>query len=159
MESNLAFANDADIEHRELTQSRFGDGGDVRATDDGDTIRHHVLDQRGLVGGRLDLIGERAQPNNIGLKAGDEKSFSIAAGDAFGEYNPDFVKTIPRNLFPEDINIEKGAQLVAVNDDGNEAPFTVLDADTENVTADFNHALAGKTLVFDIKVLDVKETK
>ena len=49
-----------------------------------------------------------------------------------------------------EINAKVGQQLITLN-----GPATVMSVDSENVTIDFNHPLAGKTLKFWIKLVDV----
>jgi len=93
-----------------------------------------------------------------GMKIGEKKSFSVAPKDAYGEHDPNFVKELPRRLFPADMQIEIGSQLAATNTDGIEIPFCVTDMSDDNIVADFNHVLAGKTLNFDIEIVDISET-
>jgi FKBP-type peptidyl-prolyl cis-trans isomerase SlyD len=49
-----------------------------------------------------------------------------------------------------------GAQLEAKSPDGQSMFPVVTAVKDETVTLDFNHPLAGKTLIFDVKVLDIR---
>ena len=67
---------------------------------------------------------------------------------------------IPRSQFAqleEQTNLEIGFQLVAQMPHG-PAPFTVTELSDDMVTADFNHALAGKELTFEVEVIEVVES-
>jgi FKBP-type peptidyl-prolyl cis-trans isomerase 2 len=103
-----------------------------------------------IISGMVDAV--------LGLKEGDTKSFSVEPKDAYGEHDPAFVRELPRKLFPEDINICEGDQLAAINKNGQEIPFTVIEIRAAAILADFNHILAGKTLHFDIEIISVTET-
>jgi FKBP-type peptidyl-prolyl cis-trans isomerase 2 len=94
----------------------------------------------------------------MGMKEGETKSFSVEPKDAYGEHDPSFVHEIPRSLFDGDMNIEIGDQLAAINKDGQEIPFTVIEINEAVIMADFNHMLAGKTLLFDIEIIAVTES-
>ena len=94
----------------------------------------------------------------LGLNEGDKKSFSVEPKDAYGEHDAAFVRELPRSLFPDDMNIGIGDQLAAINKSGQEIPFTVIELSDTAILADFNHILAGKTLFFDVEIIDVTES-
>ncbi|MBF8781956.1 FKBP-type peptidyl-prolyl cis-trans isomerase [Pseudomonas fulva] len=91
----------------------------------------------------------------FGFKAGDRRSLSIAPENAFGQPNPQNVQVMPRSQFA-DMELSEGL-LVIFNDAANtELPGIVKQFDDNQVTIDFNHPLAGKTLDFEVHVLAVK---
>ena len=91
----------------------------------------------------------------FGFKAGDERTLEILPENAFGQPNPQNVQVIPRSQF-KDMELSEGL-LVIFNDAANtELPGVVKAFDDEQVTIDFNHPLAGKTLTFDVEIKDVK---
>ena len=66
---------------------------------------------------------------------------------------------IPRAQFAQleqSATLEVGTQLVAQMPHG-PAPFTIIELDDESITADFNHALAGKSLTFNVEVVEVRD--
>jgi peptidylprolyl isomerase len=91
----------------------------------------------------------------IGMKKGEEKNVQIVPEDAYGNSNPDLMKKIPRNGLPEEINPKPGMVLVLKSQDGNQIPAKVKEVSDSYLSVDFNHPLAGKTLNFSIKVVDV----
>ncbi|MFK3941406.1 FKBP-type peptidyl-prolyl cis-trans isomerase [Pseudomonas monteilii] len=91
----------------------------------------------------------------FGFKAGDRRSLSIAPENAFGQPNPQNVQVMPRSQFT-DMELSEGL-LVIFNDATNtELPGVVKQFDDDQVTIDFNHPLAGKTLNFEVEILEVK---
>ena len=91
-----------------------------------------------------------------GFKAGDKRSLQIEPENAFGQPNPQNVQIMPRSQFA-DMELSEGL-LVIFNDAANaELPGVVKAFDDSQVTVDFNHPLAGKTLTFDVEVLQVME--
>ena len=91
----------------------------------------------------------------FGLKAGDKRTFQIAPEQGFGQHNPQNVQTMPRSQF-EGMELSEGL-LVIFNDAAKtELPGIVKAFDDRQVTVDFNHPLAGKSLTFDVEIFEVK---
>ncbi|VVN80086.1 FKBP-type 16 kDa peptidyl-prolyl cis-trans isomerase [Pseudomonas fluorescens] len=91
----------------------------------------------------------------FGFKAGDKRQLEILPEHAFGQPNPQNVQIIPRSQF-QDMELSEGL-LVIFNDAANtELPGVVKAFDDTQVTIDFNHPLAGKTLTFDVEIIEVK---
>lgn len=90
-----------------------------------------------------------------GLKAGDKRSLQIEPENAFGQPNPQNVQVMPRGQF-QDMELSEGL-LIIFNDAANaELPGVVKAFDEQQVTIDFNHPLAGKTLSFDVEIIEVR---
>jgi len=91
-----------------------------------------------------------------GFKAGDKRSLQIEPENAFGQPNPQNVQVMPRSQFA-DMELSEGL-LVIFNDAANaELPGVVKAFDDAQVTVDFNHPLAGKTLSFDVEIIEVRQ--
>jgi FKBP-type peptidyl-prolyl cis-trans isomerases 2 len=93
-----------------------------------------------------------------GAKVGDVIDITLPPSEAFGEFNRDLVKEIPLDYF-EDKDIRPGQFVRAQTIDGTILQFTVIEISDGIVYADFNHPLAGETLRFKIKVLDIRDEK
>jgi len=89
-----------------------------------------------------------------GQSAGYETSVTLAPEDAFGERDESLVTTIPKTQFPPGVKV--GGQLRGTDDQGREAVFTVVKIKGPQVHLDGNHPLAGQSLKFQLKVLDVR---
>jgi FKBP-type peptidyl-prolyl cis-trans isomerase SlyD len=90
-----------------------------------------------------------------GLKIGAEKHITIKPEDGYGKLNPNAVQEVPKEKVPPNA-LKVGAVLVGTNKDGSPIPMTVREIKEKTVVMDLNHPLAGKTLVFDVKVIDVE---
>lgn len=91
----------------------------------------------------------------FGFKAGDKRTLQVLPEQGFGQPNPQNVQHIPRSQF-QDMELSEGL-LVIFNDAANtELPGVVKAFDESQVTIDFNHPLAGKTLSFEVEIIEVK---
>jgi len=88
----------------------------------------------------------------IGLNKGDKTTVTIPADKAYGEIRQDLIMSVPRTQVPEDVT--PGAQLQGMGQNGE--PFTVVveEVNTDFVILNGNHPLSGKTLIFDIEIVD-----
>ena len=82
----------------------------------------------------------------------------MAPAEGYGEIDPGRLQEVPKQLIPPDA-LKVGAQLVAQTQDGHTVPVMVAEIKDDTVIISGNHPLAGKTLHFDVKVLDVKQAQ
>lgn len=106
-------------------------------------------------------IGDGSLSDNFelhlfGLVAGDKRSISLCAKDAFGEPNPDNIHHMDRSKFVGDADAQVGTIMAFSGADGMEIPGIITDVSGESVTVDFNHPLAGQDVTFDIEILSVE---
>lgn len=92
----------------------------------------------------------------LGKSAGEELEVSIAPAEAYGEHDPARVQSVKREMFPEGIDIQVGAQFHGASPNGDPVVVTVTSIDGDDIVIDGNHALAGQTLNFAVKVVDVR---
>jgi peptidylprolyl isomerase len=95
----------------------------------------------------------------IGMKAGESKTITIPADQAYGERRDDMVMEIDRTELPADIDPEVGMQLQSIQPDGSIMVVTIVEVSETKVKLDANNQLAGQTLVFDIKLVEIKKSK
>ena len=125
---------------------RLENGDTVDSTFDKDPATFKVGDGNLLPGFEAAIFG---------FKAGDKRTLHILPENAFGQPNPQNVQIIARSQF-KDMELSEGL-LVIFNDAANtELPGVVKAFDDDQVTIDFNHPLAGKTLTFEVEIKDVK---
>jgi len=91
----------------------------------------------------------------FGLKAGDQRSLQIEPERGFGPGNPQNIQTMPRDQFNE-MELEPGLMVIFRDAAGGEMPGMVKTIHDTTVDVDFNHPLAGKTVTFDVEILEVK---
>jgi len=92
-----------------------------------------------------------------GLEVGDEKSIRVSPEEGYGVVNPEAIRTISRDQFPTDIELEIGMMLYVKQPDGQAIPFLVQDLTEDTVTVDFNHPLAGESLNFKVCIRNIRE--
>ncbi len=92
----------------------------------------------------------------MGLTKGDKKAFTLAPEDAFGMPNPNNVHYMDRSRFDADLKIEEGMILAFTQPGGAEVPGIIRSVAGDSVTVDFNHPLAGQTVIFDVEIIDVR---
>ena len=91
-----------------------------------------------------------------GLQRGDDQQLLISPEQAFGMPNEENLQRFPVTQF-RDMDTEPGA-VVSFRDAANGELFGVVAAiDDEEVVVDFNHPLAGRTVLFDVTVLRVED--
>ncbi len=91
----------------------------------------------------------------IGLQAGEKKTVTVSAEDAYGIFDENLLIEIPKKNVPEGVTPEVGMRLQLVNQQGQAAHVVVTEILDKTVRLDANHPLAGKTLVFDLEVLEI----
>jgi len=91
----------------------------------------------------------------IGMAPGEKKTLTIAAADAFGEYDDEQVFTVPRSQFPDDVNPQIGDDLELTGDGEEGMIVTVIEVGEATVTLDANHPLAGEDLTFALEVVEI----
>jgi FKBP-type peptidyl-prolyl cis-trans isomerase SlyD len=91
-----------------------------------------------------------------GKSPGDEVNATIAPEDGYGQKNPSLVQPVARAQFPGVNEIKLGQQFQAQTNHGPRV-VTVVGITDDTVTVDANHPLAGETLKFDVKVVNVRD--
>ncbi|MBI4640144.1 MAG: peptidylprolyl isomerase [Candidatus Tectomicrobia bacterium] len=90
-----------------------------------------------------------------GLEVGDEKKVRIVANKGYGEIDPQAIVRIPRNEFPDYLNLRVG-MVLSIRNGEKELQFLVRELTEQQVTADFNHPLAGQDLNFWVAVRNIR---
>ncbi len=90
-----------------------------------------------------------------GMAAGESGSFEITPEHAFGQHNPQNIQRLKRDDFGDE-ELEVGTVMSFSDPSGGELPGVISAIDGDMVDVDFNHPLAGRTLTFEVEVLDVK---
>jgi FKBP-type peptidyl-prolyl cis-trans isomerase SlpA len=88
----------------------------------------------------------------LGMRPGERKLFTVPPEDAFGQPNENNVQRVPRADFDDGIELELGLVCSFADAAGGEVPGMIVGFDDEIVTVDFNHPLAGRSILFDVHV-------
>ena len=95
----------------------------------------------------------------IGMEVDEEKTVKIPPKDGYGEYIEGLVAEVEKERFPENLSLEVGRQLVIPQENGSQLIVTITKVTDSKVTLDANHPLAGKTLIFEVEIVDVEKAK
>lgn len=93
----------------------------------------------------------------LGLKAGDEREFTLQPEEAFGTPMEENIYQVDASKFTEETPAEVGAIIAFTQPDGRELPGIVRKVEGSTVTIDFNHPLAGQAVVFAVEILSVED--
>src|SRR6056297_2201834 len=78
----------------------------------------------------------------IGMEVGEEKEITLPPEDAYGQHNPELVRDLPRNVFPEDQELQPGMVFMMALQDGRQVPVRIAEVAEEQVKVDLNSPLA-----------------
>lgn len=92
----------------------------------------------------------------VGLRKGDRRQFVMPPEDAFGQHNPNNVQQFKRAAFAADMDLQEGLVISFADVSNAELPGVVKQIDADEVTVDFNHPLAGQSLIFEVEIVDVR---
>ena len=123
-------------------------GGDVIETTEGDAPMSYLHGVGEIISGLEEALDGRSP--------GDEFSITVPPEDAYGERDESLVQEIPLDEIEHPGSLEVGMQLEAESEDDEVELVTVVAIDDESVTIDANHELAGRTLKFDVSVVEVR---
>ena len=90
------------------------------------------------------------------MNVNDEADVLVQAVDAYGEIKEEAIQTLPREQFAG-IEIAEGMSLYGTGEQGETVQVTVKSFTEEEVIIDYNHPMAGKTLMFSVSVLAIRE--
>ena len=90
-----------------------------------------------------------------GLKVGDTKHVEISPEDGYGPVDPKRTQEVEKDKIPEEAR-KIGAKLTGRGPQGQPMYAEVKEVKDKTLVLDLNHPLAGKKLIFDVKVLKVE---
>ena len=92
-----------------------------------------------------------------GMKIGETKNISLEPEDAYGEVNPNAIQEVKKEAFPSDFEPVEGQTVYGQTQEGHNFQAKVVSLQEQSVVLDFNHPMAGKSLNFEIELVDVGE--
>lgn len=91
-----------------------------------------------------------------GMSIGEKKTIDIPCAEAYGPHNEAMIIEMPKERFPQDMEIELGMPLMMSDGQGQTMQVAVTVIQESTVTLDANHPLAGKDLIFDLELVEIK---
>tara|TARA_R100000789_G_C2906826_1_gene122078 strand:+ start:74 stop:505 length:432 start_codon:yes stop_codon:yes gene_type:complete len=92
----------------------------------------------------------------IDMKVNEKKTVNIAKDEAYGEPKDELIQEVEKAQLPEELKPEVGMPLVSKSPDGREINLVIKEVKDESIVVDANHPLAGKDLIFDLEVVEIK---
>ncbi|TVZ28408.1 FKBP-type peptidyl-prolyl cis-trans isomerase SlpA [Gillisia sp. Hel_I_86] len=92
----------------------------------------------------------------IDMKLNEKKTINIPVQEAYGEPRKELVQEVEKSQLPPEITPEVGMGLVSKGPDGQEMNLLVAEVKEDTIVVDGNHPLAGKDLIFDLEVVEIK---
>jgi len=89
------------------------------------------------------------------LSKDDKSDILVQCEDAYGEYRDDLIQVLPKEQFAG-VELREGMSLYGTNDENQTVQVLVKGFTDDEVTIDYNHQLAGRTLMFSVTILDVR---
>ncbi|PIE70514.1 MAG: peptidylprolyl isomerase [Deltaproteobacteria bacterium] len=90
-----------------------------------------------------------------GMAVGEKKTLTIPPESAYGRENRELIVSLPKDQFPPEIPLEVGQRLQHRRQDGGVINVIITAVSDTAVTVDANPPLAGKTLIFDIELMEI----
>ena len=94
-----------------------------------------------------------------GMAVGEKKTINIPFAEAYGPKNAEMIIEMPKDRFPEDLELAIGMPLGMSDPNGQQFQVTVVEIKEEAVLLDANHPLAGQDLIFDLELVEIEGSK
>jgi FKBP-type peptidyl-prolyl cis-trans isomerase 2 len=106
-------------------------------------------------------VGDGAIPKSIektliDMKEGETKTITLEPAESFGPRVNELVIDLPKQGFSSDFDLMIGSRVNLTSPENKTYTGTVIEIKDESVTVDFNHPLAGKSLIFTVTVVSVE---
>jgi peptidylprolyl isomerase len=93
----------------------------------------------------------------VGMQENEKKNFTLSPENGYGKRNEELEQTFSRSELPDGFDPKVGQVLALRHPQGGQIPARVKYADTEKITVDLNHPLAGETLTFEIEIIEIND--
>jgi len=91
------------------------------------------------------------------MKLNEKKTIAVSKEEAYGEPQEGLIQEVQKTQLPPDMTPEVGMGLISKSEDGQEMNLVIVEVKEETIIIDGNHPLAGKDLIFDLEVVEIKE--
>lgn len=91
----------------------------------------------------------------LGMSPGETQTATLQPEDGYGDRRDDLVFQVDPDEIADDLELDVGDQVELRGQDGQVVPATVAEMSETAVTLDANHPLAGRTLEFEIELVEI----
>lgn len=95
----------------------------------------------------------------LGMQPGEKKTVTVQPEEGFGMYDEDLVFEIDKEELPQGFVPQVGIDFEMIDDEGREVSGTIIDVSLDTVLVDTNAPLAGKAVIYEIELLEIKPTR
>ncbi len=92
----------------------------------------------------------------VNLNKGDKVDVKVEPVDGYGEINKESIQTLPKEQFAG-VELVEGMSLYGTGENGETVQVVVSSFTDDEVTIDYNHPMAGRTLLFTVEILDIRD--
>lgn len=92
-----------------------------------------------------------------GRSIGERVELRLQPEEGYGAHDPRGRQRVPRDAFPDDVELEPGMQFSAEDERGRDVTVWIAEIASDAVTIDQNHPLAGKVLCFDVTIEAIRD--
>jgi len=123
------------------------ENGDIFDSSDGKTPLNFIVGHREVIKGFDEAVE--------GMIVGEEKSVTIEPEKGYGKAKEELIQQVKHSEMPEGLDYSVGNQIEITKQDGSLFYVMVKEITETEVSLDANHPLAGKRLIFDIRMEDI----
>ncbi len=91
-----------------------------------------------------------------GMRVGEKRTITIPPKEGYGMVNPALIKEFARSILPAQIPAKPDTYIYVKLSGNRLTPARIVEVKKDTVMLDFNHPLAGKTLVYKVKIVSIK---
>lgn len=145
---------------RQRVMNKAQDGDTVTITFQGVLDDGSIFDESGESDPLVFVVGENEvlpglEMAVLGMEVGDQKTVTVPPEQGYGIRQPRLVEEVDIHALPEDLELQVGGQLEVTAEDGTVFQLLIVKKDTEKVTLDANHPLAGRPLTLQIELVAI----
>jgi peptidylprolyl isomerase len=123
------------------------ENGEIFDSSEGKKPLNFIVGQREVIKGFDEAVE--------GMIAGEEKTVTIEAEKGYGKSKEELIQKVERSQMPEGLDYRVGNQIEITKQDGSLFYVMVTEVTDTDVSLDANHPLAGKRLIFDLRMEEV----
>ena len=136
------------------------DGDKVTITFQGILEDGSVFDESGETDPLIFVMGENEVLPGLeiavqGMQVGDQKTVTVPPEQGYGVHQPELIERVSISALPEDLELRVGGKLEVTAEDGTVFQLLITKKDSETVTLDANHPLAGRSLTLQIELVSI----
>ena len=125
---------------------KLEDGSEFDSSRDREPLEFTIGDGEVIAGFELAVAG---------MSQGESKTATIAPEHGYGPRRENLIAVVERSQLPAHLDPSPGQQFSVEQENGQRVTVTVTAVSESTITMDANHELAGKTLIFDLELVEI----